>query len=287
MQRIHLAITCGLAVTVVVLSVLLWQAGSAGYAPPPEAVDDPAAAPESLDGLWSGAWGGGERDGVVFQPVIAEAFIRGDHVELAGFPDIGRLEGTVRFDVAARRMHVTPRAETGGEPAPGSIGFAYEINKDDLTLTRGETAILLKKVLVATRPLVNAEVELVAATGITDAGELLVTQFAELRAGRTGDIYFRPVDRSLQTGQATIFQAQRAGLKKLSVDQARRLIQKPTPVVIAYRQIHVSAYQSHELWTELGQPTPDSEAARQTFARIVRPGTLVFILPGRENIPVP
>lgn len=287
MQRIHLAITCGLAVAVIVLSVLLWQARSAGYATPPEAADDPAADPESLDGLWSGAWGGGERDGVVFQPVIAEAFIRGDHVELAGFPDIGRLEGTVRFDSDARRMHVTPRAESGGEPAPASIDYAYEIKNDELTLTAVEKAISLRKVLVARRPLVNAEVELVAARGISDAGELLVTQFAELRAGRAGDAYFRPMDRSLQTGQATIFRAQRTGLKKVSVDEARRLIQKPTPVVIAYRQIGMPAYQSHELWTELAQPAPDSEAARQTFAQIVRQGTLVFVLPGRENIPLP
>ena len=60
MQRLHLEITCGLAAIVVVLSVLLWQARSPGYAAP-EAGDDPAADPESLEGLWSGAWGGGER----------------------------------------------------------------------------------------------------------------------------------------------------------------------------------------------------------------------------------
>jgi hypothetical protein len=53
-----------------------------------------------LDGLWSGSWGGGERDGVVMQPVLAELLIDGDHVELAGFPAVGGLRGTHRIDAA-------------------------------------------------------------------------------------------------------------------------------------------------------------------------------------------
>jgi hypothetical protein len=154
-------------------------------------------------------------------------------------------------------------------------------------LTDGTTAIALKKVVVASRPLVNAEVELVAATGINEAGDLLVTRFSELRAGQVGDAYYRPTKLPLNTAKATVYQAQAAELKKVTLDEARRLIQAPTLVVVACRHIRMSAHQSHELWTEMGLPTPDGQAARQTFARVVRPGTLVFVLSGRENVVAP
>jgi hypothetical protein len=39
--------------------------------------NDAAGDVKAITGLWSGAWGGGGRDGVVFQPVIAELFING------------------------------------------------------------------------------------------------------------------------------------------------------------------------------------------------------------------
>src|SRR5687768_4020615 len=52
-----------------------------------------AREPQGLDGLWSGSWGGGERNGVVFQPVIAEMLILGDHVEIRGFPGVAKLAG--------------------------------------------------------------------------------------------------------------------------------------------------------------------------------------------------
>ncbi len=253
-----------------------------------DAAADPAADPEALEGLWSGSWGAGQREGVIFQPVVAELFIRGDHVELSGFPGAGKLEGTVRFDSRAKRMHITPKAAADGQSASGTLDYAYEIEHDELTLTAAdEKAISLKKQLVATRPLVNAHVELILATGINDGGDLLLTEFHELRAGQAGAAYFQPVKRSLHTGQATIFQVQQTGSKRVTVDEARGLIREPTPVVVTYRQIRMPANQLHELWTNLGQPTPESEAARQTFARIVRPGTLVFILSPHNNVAAP
>src|SRR5437773_1010157 len=94
----------------------------------------PAADAAALDGLWNGAWGGGMRDGVVFQPVIAELVVKGDRVELAGFRTVGRLSGTVRVDAAAKRLRITPAA-AAGQPAPPAVEFAYELKGDNLTLT--------------------------------------------------------------------------------------------------------------------------------------------------------
>jgi hypothetical protein len=37
----------------------------------------------------------------------------------------------------------------------------------------------------------------------------------------------------------------------------------------------------------MGAPAPDSDAVVQTFARLLKPGTLIFVLSARENVPVP
>jgi hypothetical protein len=77
-------------------------------------------------------------------------------------------------------------------------------------------------------------------------------------------------------------------LKNVTVEEARGLIRRTTPVVVAYRQDdRPSPHQLHELWKEMGPPRSDGEAVRQTFSRAFRPGTLVFILSARENAPVP
>lgn len=134
----------------------------------------------------------------------------------------------------------------------------------------------------------NAAIEFVAATEINDAGDLLVTEFTVLRAGRTGATYFQPANRSLKTAQATVLLVQDAGLKAVTLDEARRLIRVTTPVAVSYRQEDRPApHQFHELWKDMGPSPPDSAAVRQTFARMLRPGTLVFILSARENVPLP
>jgi hypothetical protein len=117
---------------------------------------------------------------------------------------------------------------------------------------------------------------------------LLVTEFSTLRAVRAGTQYFQPVDRSLKTDGATILLVQDAGLKAVTLGEARRLIREPTLVVVAYRQDDRPAPQPlHELWRDLGPPLPDNEAVRQTFSRLLRPGTLVFVLSARANVPQP
>ena len=96
---------------------------------------DPAGDSTAIEGLWSGFWGGGAANGVVFQPARAELFIKGDHVELFGFRNVSRLTGTVRLDAGAKRMRITPTAEAGGQPAPKTFEYAYEIKVDMLTIT--------------------------------------------------------------------------------------------------------------------------------------------------------
>jgi hypothetical protein len=185
-------------------------------------------------------------------------------------------------------MQVMPRAEDG-QPAPKTINYAYEIKGDKLTLIDSDKfSISLHRHGVAQRPLANAQTELVAATGINDAGDLLVTEFTVLRAGRVGATYLQPVNRSLTTKQAIVLVVQENGWKRIAVDEARRLIHEPTPVVVAYRHDdRPSLHQFHRLWKEMGAPAPDSEAVWRTFSRILRPGTLVFILSARENVPQP
>ena len=101
---------------------------------------------------------------------------------------------------------------------------------------------------------------------------------------------FDPLDRKLKTRQATVFLVEEAGLKKITVDDARRRVGQPTPVVVACRDEERPApagMQLYRLWTDVGSPMPDSEAVLRTFSRVLRPGTLVFILSARENVPVP
>ncbi len=249
----------------------------------------PASDLQAMEGLWHGAWGGGEANGAVFQPVIAELVVQGDRVELHGFRNVGRLTGTIRLDPSVKRARITPAAAAGGPPAPQPIDYTYDIQGDRLTLTdRDKVAVRLQRQRVAHNPLANAQVQLVAASGINDAGDLLVTEFIVLRAGQGGATFLQPEERRLKTGQAAVLLVQETGLKKITVPEARGLIRKPTPVVVAYRpDERPSPHQFHELWKDVGPPRPDGEAVGQTFARMLRPGTLVFVLSVRENVPVP
>ena len=251
--------------------------------------DEPTLNPpddaKKVEGIWSGAWGGGDRDGVVFQPVLAEMVIQGDKVELSGFRNADRFSGTIRVVGATRQLRMT--SKNGDPPITKVLDYTYEIKGDTLTLIDSDKIpVQLHKQRVESNPLANARVELVAATRINEAGDLLVTEFTVLQAG-SGPIHYQPENRSLKTAQATVLVLQEAGLKKVTVDEARGLIRKSTPVVVAYRNDDQLPLQNHGLWKNLGSPQPDSEAVWQTYSRILRPGTVIFILSSRENIPQP
>jgi len=252
------------------------------------AAKEPVNDLEAIEGLWSGGWGHVvDANGVVHQAAMAELFIKGNHAELYGFPKMGenRLTGIVRFDASAKQMQITPAVEADSQPAK-SIVYAYEIKADELLLIdRDKFRIALQRHRVAQKPLANAQVDLVVATGIDAAGDLLVTEFSMLQAGRAGAAYFEPMDWSRKTKQATVLLVQEAGCKQVTLAEARRQIREPTLVAIAYRHDDRREWQQlHRLWKDIGPPTPDSEAVWQTFSQILRPGTLVFILSARENV---
>lgn len=241
-----------------------------------------------IEGLWFGSWGGGEINGVGYQPVMAELYIAGNHVELCGFRNASRLTGTVRFDASAKRMEVTPAAAAGG-PRAKAVVYTYAIENGKLTLVDSDkSSITLHRQPALRDPLANVRVDLVAATGINATGDLLVTEFTTLRAGRAGATYFWPMKWPLKTKQATVLLVQEAGCRQVTLDEARRQIREPTLVVVAYRHDErPKRHQLHGLWKEIGPPAPDSETVSRTFSRILRPGTLVFVLSARENVVEP
>ncbi|MFI5381582.1 MAG: hypothetical protein ACHRHE_19980 [Tepidisphaerales bacterium] len=253
------------------------------------AAEDAARDAQAMEGLWSGPWGLSiEPDGIVHQPVMAELLIKGDHVEMHAFPDTPGLTGTIRLDTRARQILVTPTVEAGRPPAE-VIVYGFVITDDSLRLTdKDKRSIDFRRHGTVDAALANAVVEFVVATGINDAGDLLVTKFTRLQAGQAGETFLEPREDKLKTRQAKLFQVEETGTKEITVDEARRLIRGSTPVVVAWRhEERPTGDQLYKLWKGAGEPAPDSGAVLRTFARTLRPGTLVFILSARENVPVP
>ena len=247
----------------------------------------PEARKESLEGLWSGAWGGGERDGVVFQPVLAEMVIRADRIETAGVRSAGRVSGTVTIDARQRRLRVTPAREREDAPEPKALEFSYELQKDTLTLTDiDKVSMVFTRVRVQPNPLANVQVELVTAEGINDSGDLLLVEYSELHVKES--VSWLPVHRVLRTRQAAVFVVEDADVKKITVNEARDSIRDPALAAVVYRpENREPGFRSGQLWKELLPSMPESEAVRRTFGRALRPGTLVFVLSASENAPVP
>ncbi len=66
------------------------------------------------------------------------------------------------------------------------------------------------------------------------------------------------------------------------------MIHAGAPVVLAYvHNDEPPPNQPHILWKEMGPPRLESVPVLRTLSRIVRPGTLIFILSAQENIPRP
>ena len=86
---------------------------------------------KSIEGSWSGTWGGGSgADGVVYQPVIAEMSVYGDQVTLTGFPKVDDLTGAVRFAPNIGRMTITPT-----EKSAKVIVYTCKFQGNQVTLT--------------------------------------------------------------------------------------------------------------------------------------------------------
>jgi len=249
---------------------------------------EPSPKSPALTGLWSGVWGGGEADGVVFQPVNCEAAIRGNQIELFGLRDGRRISGTFRIDEKARKITIQPTVKQG-EAAQKPVEYAYELGKNDLTLIDSEKfPILLQRRDSALTGRANANVELVQANELTEAGELSITQFTALQTNQPGSEFLSAATYNVSLKKAFILLVQESECKTLTVAAARERITKPTLVALTYRKIAPPLGDSvHELWKSVGPPSPISDAVRETFAKTLRPGTLVFILSEIEQIPVP
>jgi hypothetical protein len=242
---------------------------------------------EAVQGLWVGSYGGGQRDGVVYQPALAELFIQGDHIEVSGYPST--VAGTFRLDPKAKQIKVTCSDESNGKTIVSTLEYGYEIKGDKLTMSGGDKrSITFSKRDVVHDPLANVEIEIVTAQGINKAGDLLVTAYTELEAGQFRATYFETQRRSLKTKRATVFVVQKTGCKNVSLDEARGLLRESIPVVIAYcREDRRPSDPSSQLAKKVGRPAPTGQAARRMFSRILQPGTLVFVLSAKENAPVP
>jgi hypothetical protein len=248
-----------------------------------QAANDPAPEATAIEGLWSGFWGGWIHGEPAYRPETAELFIQGDYVELLNFPGVKKLTGSVRFDASAGQMHITPLPEAGAK-TPKTIVFTYEVMANRLKLTAGNASVTLEKYPVARDPLADARVEFVTATGINGAGDLLVVEYTVFGVGQGKATYFQPEKRCLKTKQGTVLLMQETGWKKVTVDEARQLIREATPVVVAYLHDECPpGNPSDTLRKGMGPARPDSEAVARTFARVLRPGTLVFVLSLREN----
>ncbi len=242
---------------------------------------------QAVQGLWVGSYGGGQRDGVTYQPAIAEVFIQGDHIEVYGYPST--VAGTFRLDPKAKQMNITASDPSGGKSTAKTLSYDYEVKGDQLTITvSGKPSIAFHRRDALQDPKANVQVDLVTAEGINKAGDLLVSEFSELEAGRVRATYFEPRKRSLKTQKATVLVVQKTGCKKISLEEAGSMIRRPMPVVITYRQDdRRPSDQSYHLWKEMGPAAPDGEAVGRTFCGVLQPGTLIFVLSAKENVPMP
>lgn len=248
-----------------------------------------ADAARQLDGLWSGSWGGGARDGVVFQPVLAELLIDGDRVALRGFRGVTALAGKLRIDAGANTLELRADPTESDAVPPKAVRFSYTLEDKTLTLTDADgVEVTLQRVDTDREPMSQAGVEFVTATSLSRTGELELIEYTMVQTARAGTVYFRPRRRVLNTANGTTIRVvQESGWKTLSLPQARSAISTATPVVLLKRHVPRGAPNPNDVWHELGEPAPESESVWKTFSRVLQPGTLVFIVPAIDTVPEP
>jgi hypothetical protein len=220
------------------------------------------------------------------QPVLSEAIIRDNHIAWTGFPEIGDLEGIFQIDKRAGRMTITPAAEGGGAPPP-SIEYPFALDGDRLTIGDGRRAVQLHRHRTIAAPLVAIDAELVFVDGIDDRGALVVKESTRLR-GRSCSIHHEPRERTVTLAGAAILRIEDDDARQIGLDKARQLLTGLTAAVIVYRQPESPPIDSwRTLWKSVPPERVDGNAARQTYLRTLRPGTLVFVVAAEESAPQP
>lgn len=242
---------------------------------------------KQLDGLWSGSWGGGESNGTVFQPVIAELMVDGEKFELFGFRGLNQAWGLIQIDPAMKTLKFTT-AKAADAPSK-EIKYTYKHSEGRLTLFDAENvAIELNKVPLQTKPLVKVRMDILIAEGINEAGRLLTTEQSVVKVGRSTSIRYEASTVARKIDPLLIFVTGEDGMKKVSVDEARKLLKPSTPVAMAYRETDDQMLKwDIGLRHFQGAATPESDAGLQTLARALRPRTLVFVVSDLQALPEP
>lgn len=244
----------------------------------------------TVQGLWEGAWGGGQRNGVVFQPVIARLAIHGNRAEWWDLPQAENGQGTINLskDAKGKTLRLTSAVKPNGPAQGDAVDFSYLVNGTKLTLAVGEgRECSFTRIAVASPPLANVAVEFVMAEEIDKSGNLRITRLRSRHVASLKVDYFEPQSLNYSTNDASVFRVEKRELKKMTVDQARQLLSKPTPVVLTFRQNTSKPPQPEERGQ--GQPSAqsDCEPGLAMFKSLLAEGTLVFVLPPEQRVPAP
>lgn len=240
-----------------------------------------------LEGIWAGSWGGGESDGRILQPVLAKMVLGDGKIELAGFPGVGQAWGLVRVDAAAKAIKITTaKTELSASKV---LEYRYRFTDQTLEITDGQNpSLTLIKRQLERNPSVDIRIELMSADGINEQGDLMVTQFTELKFGRFARTDHESSRLTLKTKGGEVFLVENTEMKKLSIDVARKQLKPATVVGVAFQvQRGPMAVPGIAEEVRLGPPRPEGEAGLKTIAKALRPGTFVFILPSQSLVAEP
>lgn len=240
----------------------------------------------AVQGLWEGAWGGGQLDGVVFQPVIAKLAVHGNRAQWWGLPQTGDDHGTISLskDAKGKTLRLTSAAKPDDAAQGDVASFSYLVNGTKLTLAVGEgRECSLARIAVASPPLANVAVEFVTAEQIDKSGNLRITRLQSRRVASLKVEYFEPQSLNYSTKDASVFRIEKRELKQITIDQARQLLNKPTPIVLTFRNDTSPPDQPGQ---DPIAAQPDSEPSHAMLKSLLGDGTLVFVLPP-ERVPAP
>ena len=244
----------------------------------------------AVRGLWEGTWGGGQRNGVIFPPVIATLAIHGNRAVWWGLPQTSDDRGSIGFSEEAKgkTLRLIPGDKPDGQARKDVVSFSYALKGDELTLAVGEAhECSLARKAVPAPPLANVAVEFVTAEGLSESGDLRVTRFRSRHVASLRAEYFEPQPLIHSTKDASIYRVEKQQLKKTTVDQARQILKQPMPVVVTHRQkSELPPRRPEEQGQDQATAPPDSEPVLAMLKSLLGEGTLVFVLPP-ERPPVP
>jgi hypothetical protein len=256
-----------------------------------------------LQGLWDGTIPEREETygkvSVRTRAQVVNLVIKGSHAEWTGLREIEDGIGVVEVATSGKRksMRITKIVFEDGRSQTAALLVPYELANGDLILGEEGRTRRLSRVNVEERPLAQTGLEFGAAKGITASGDLLLTRFAELDLTQGGPPLYQPTNSTvplhhrtragLSSEDAVVFLVHERRTDKITIDHARALLNNQTNLVcLTHRralEIRVNDPRfnpkTNERWKASDTPDPASPAVSETFTRLLKPGTLVFVLP--------